>query len=92
MITLKINKLSRYVKIVEGEISDALTLHQRGEDGRYDKRTSNMKSIAHKDLFLPPHLYGQLAHHEDGLANLIEFGSIEKQIQVITIGIFFSYF
>lgn len=72
----------KYVKQIEGEISDGLTLHQRGEDGSYDKRTSSTKNIARKDLFLPPHLYGQLSKHNNGLVNLIEYGSIDKLIQV----------
>lgn len=67
---------------MEGEISDALTLHQRGEDGRYDKRTSSTKATARKDLFLPPHLYGQLSKFEEGLQMLLEYGEIDKMLQV----------
>lgn len=72
----------RYVKLMEGEISDTLTLHQRGEDGRYDKRISSSKSVARKDLFILPHLYGQLSKHEEGLKCLIECGSIDRLIYV----------
>lgn len=35
----------RYVKIIEGEISDSLTLHQKNEDGRYERAVSNVGTI-----------------------------------------------
>lgn len=79
----------RYVKLVEGEISDTLTLHQRGEDGRYDKRSSSSRSTTRKEIFLPPHIYGQLAKHEEGFQLLLDHGSIDKFIQVSSI-VFFS--
>lgn len=31
----------RYVRLVEGDISDTLTLHQRDEDGKYERVVSN---------------------------------------------------
>ncbi|KAK9696755.1 Rapamycin-insensitive companion of mTOR, middle domain [Popillia japonica] len=76
----------RYVKMVEGEISDALTLHQRGEDGRYDKRSSSIRSTTRKEIFLPPHIYGQLSKHEEGFQMLLDNGSIDKFLQHIESG------
>ncbi|KAI4461162.1 cytosolic regulator pianissimo [Holotrichia oblita] len=76
----------RYVKMVEGEISDALTLHQRGEDGRYDKRSSSIRSTTRKEIFLPPHIYGQLSKHEEGFQMLLDHGSIDKFLQHIESG------
>lgn len=72
----------RYVKLVEGDISDALTLHQRNEDGKYDKRASCLRNTNKKEVFLPPHLYGQLNQHSEGYDSLISHGQIEKYIEV----------
>ncbi|GJQ71662.1 rictor [Trypoxylus dichotomus] len=77
----------RYVKIVEGEISDALTLHQRGEDGRYDKRSSSSRSTTRKEIFLPPHIYGQLSKHEEGFQMLLDHGSIDRFLQHLENGL-----
>ncbi|KAJ8979985.1 hypothetical protein NQ317_016648 [Molorchus minor] len=35
----------RYVKLVEGDISDALTLHQRNDDGKYNKRATSVRNV-----------------------------------------------
>lgn len=72
----------RYVKIIEGDTADVLTLHQRGEDGRYDKRTSSIRAANRKDLFLPPHLYGQLSRHPVGFKLLLDNGSLDTYIGV----------
>lgn len=89
----------RYVKIIEGDTADVLTLHQRGEDGRYDKRTSSVRAANRKDLFLPPHLYGQLSKHPTGYQMLVDNGSLDTYIGVnvqitslITIIIKLSYY
>lgn len=74
--------LCRYVKIIEGDTADVLTLHQRGEDGRYDKRTSSIRAASRKDLFLPPHLYGQLSKHSAGFQMLLNNGSLDIYIGV----------
>ncbi|KAG5892421.1 hypothetical protein JTB14_003357 [Gonioctena quinquepunctata] len=73
----------RYVKLVEGDISDALTLHQRNEDGKYDKRSSSLRNTNRRDVFLPPHIYGQLSQHALGFKLLIEQGQTEKMIEVL---------
>lgn len=72
----------KYVRIVEGETADALTLHQRGEDGRYDKRTSSLRATSRRDLYLPSHIYGQLTKLSVGLQMLLEYGSVESLIKV----------
>jgi rapamycin-insensitive companion of mTOR len=77
----------RYVKLVEGETSDVLTLHQRDEDGKYDKRVSAIRATNRKDTFLPPHLYGQLARQTDGFLMLVHHGSLETMIQFLTSGL-----
>ncbi|CAG9772448.1 unnamed protein product [Ceutorhynchus assimilis] len=77
----------RYTKIVEGEISDCLTLHQKNEDGKYDdQHTSNLsgtRSNYRKDIILPPHLYGQLNQYAEGFQKLTANGSITALIELI---------
>ncbi|CAH0555004.1 unnamed protein product [Brassicogethes aeneus] len=73
----------RYVKMTEGDIADALTLHQRGLDGKYDKRTSSIRSMNQKEVFLPPHLYGQLNQQKEGLQVLLEQGNCKNMIKII---------
>ena len=67
---------------MERETSDTLTLHQRGEDGRYDKRVSSNRSTYIKETFIPPHLYGQLSRHNEGFQLLLQQGSIANFVQV----------
>ncbi|KAL3268353.1 hypothetical protein HHI36_007469 [Cryptolaemus montrouzieri] len=76
----------RYVKQVEDNISDSLTLHQRGMDGKYNKRFSSSRMFYQKDLHLPPHLYGQLSQHSDGFKTLNEHGSIVKFLKILSHG------
>ncbi|XP_022918120.2 rapamycin-insensitive companion of mTOR [Onthophagus taurus] len=76
----------RYVRLVETETSDALTLNQRGEDGRYDKRTSSNKQTMKKDVFLPPHLYGQLSSHKEGFRILLENIPFDHMTQALEVG------
>lgn len=73
---------NRYVRIIEGDTADVLTLHQRGEDGKYDKRTSSVRAANRKELFFPPHLYGQLSRHPMGFRMLIDNGSLDTYIGV----------
>ncbi|CAG9860535.1 unnamed protein product [Phyllotreta striolata] len=73
----------RYVKIVEGEISDALTLHQRNDKGKYDKRSNVLRNCNRRDVFLPPHLYGQLTQHMLGFETLVAEGKCTKMIETI---------
>uniref|UniRef100_A0A0K2V7N4 Rapamycininsensitive companion of mTORlike [Saccoglossus kowalevskii] n=1 Tax=Lepeophtheirus salmonis TaxID=72036 RepID=A0A0K2V7N4_LEPSM len=55
----------QYVKLVEELLNESFTLHQRDEDGTYGRRKYGPHTV--KDLFIPPHLYGQLAISEEGL-------------------------
>lgn len=72
----------RYVRMIENEISDALTLHQRNENGKYDKRASSTRSSNKKDVFLMPHLYGQLNQHSEGFKMLMTHGTTDAMINV----------
>lgn len=71
----------RYVCLIESQLCDSLTLHQRGEDGRYCARISGAKHSP-SDVFLPPHLYGQLTQHEAGFNTLKQDENIQKLIKV----------
>lgn len=73
----------RYVKLVETDLSDALTLHQRNEMGKYDKRSSSTRMMNKKEAFLPPHLYGQLCQHPEGFKMLLDHGGIDEMMKLI---------
>ncbi|XP_046984569.1 rapamycin-insensitive companion of mTOR isoform X2 [Schistocerca americana] len=72
----------RYVGVIEGELHDSLTLHKRGEDGRYVRRISNVKQRV-ADVYVPPHLYGQLAQHEAGFRMLLDGGHLSSYFQIV---------
>ncbi|XP_064476967.1 rapamycin-insensitive companion of mTOR-like [Ornithodoros turicata] len=65
----------KYVMIVEDDINQAVTRHQRGEDGTYGRRSSNTRHKV-QDVFTPTHLYGQLAQHNGGLQFLLQHGNL----------------
>lgn len=71
----------RYVSIVEGELCDALSLYEKNEDGRYSSRLSNAK-LSPGDVYVAPHLYGQLSQHEAGFNTLMCDDNISRLIQV----------
>lgn len=75
----------RYVSLLEAELLDALTLHQRSEDGRYDRRHSSAGrwAGARRDVFIPPHLFGQLAQHEQGWSALLDSGRLIPFITLV---------
>ncbi|XP_063227632.1 rapamycin-insensitive companion of mTOR [Bacillus rossius redtenbacheri] len=73
----------RYVRLVEGEIHDSFTLHQRGEDGRYSRRVTSAKHAV-RDVFVPPHLYGQLVQHDKGFQLLLREGRLDSLFQVVS--------
>ncbi|KAK3927944.1 Rapamycin-insensitive companion of mTOR [Frankliniella fusca] len=72
----------RYVRFVEGEIHDALSLHQRGEDGHYNRRVSSAKHIV-KDVFVPPHLYGQLTQLPQGRKLLFHDPRVQSLLKTV---------
>lgn len=75
----------RYVKIVEDYISQAVTWHQRGDDGTYGRRSSNTR-LHVQDVFVPAHLYGQLAQHREGLEFLQRHGCLDRHWDAIRAG------
>lgn len=79
------NFIYRYVHLVEAEILDSLTLHQRSEDGRYDRRHSSQARWpgVKRDIYIPPHLYGQLAQHEQGYSALVEAACLPSLVTLV---------
>lgn len=75
----------RYVGLIEGDLHDSVTLHQRNEDGKYTRRLTNAKH-KWKDVFIYPHLYGELSQHEKGFQALIQNGHIFKMMQCVQNG------
>lgn len=75
----------RYVHLVEAEILDSLTLHQRSEDGRYDRRHSSISRWpgVRRDIYIPPHLFGQLSQHEQGYSTLIDSNCLNPLIILV---------
>lgn len=70
----------KYVRLMESELLDSLTLHQRSEYGRYDRRHSTVRAganVARRDVYVLPHLYSQLVQHAHGRATLVHSGTLE---------------
>lgn len=73
----------RYVELVEVLVRDAVSTLRRGEDGKYPERASrNQEQSRFVDIYVPPHLYGQLVQHKDGLEALLEYGDIDALVDV----------
>ncbi|KAK0085804.1 hypothetical protein PV326_005791 [Microctonus aethiopoides] len=71
-----------YVGIIEGDIHDSLTRRQRGENGHYLRRSTNM-TVLPRDVFVPPHLMGQLVQHESGIQLLIKRNVLQRFARII---------
>ena len=71
----------RYVMLVEGIINDGFSLHQRSEEGHgtYGRRSGQDRETV-RDVFTPPHLYGQLAQTKQGLELLLAENSFWEMI------------
>lgn len=72
----------RYVGLIEREIHDCLTRRQRGENGSYMRRNTNIP-ISPRDAFIPPHLIGQLVQHELGLQLLMRRNVLQRFMRVV---------
>jgi len=71
------------VELVEALVRDSVSTLRRGPDGKYPQRASrDQEQSKFCDIFVPPHLYGQLVQHKDGLNILLEHGNIQSLIQV----------
>uniref|UniRef100_A0A6G1S4P4 Rapamycin-insensitive companion of mTOR n=1 Tax=Aceria tosichella TaxID=561515 RepID=A0A6G1S4P4_9ACAR len=72
----------RYVKLVEDVLNNTLTYHQKGEDGKYGRRIDRINLLT-KNSHIPPHLYGQLALHLDGVDILQTRKLLEPHYEMI---------
>ncbi|KAK1119626.1 hypothetical protein K0M31_013046 [Melipona bicolor] len=72
----------RYVGLIEGEIHDSLTRRQRNETGSYHRRTSNVP-MTPQNIFILPHLIGQLVQHDLGTQLLLRRNVIQRFIRVL---------
>lgn len=72
----------RYVGLIEGDIHDSLTRRQRGENGNYLRRSTNMVMTT-RDVYVPPHLLGQLVQHELGVQLLMRRNVLQRFARVI---------
>lgn len=72
----------RYVGLIEGEIHDSLTRRQRNETGSYHRRTSNVPMTPH-NIFILPHLIGQLAQHDLGMQLLLRRNVIQRFTRIV---------
>lgn len=72
----------RYVGLIEGEIHDSLTRRQRDETGSYHRRTTNVPMTPH-DIFILPHLIGQLAQHDLGMQLLLRRNVIQRFARIV---------
>lgn len=72
----------KYVGLMESEIHDALTRRQRDENGSYQRRITNVPMMP-RDIFISPHLIGQLAQHELGMQLLLRRNVIQRFARVL---------
>ncbi|XP_076231374.1 rapamycin-insensitive companion of Tor [Calliopsis andreniformis] len=72
----------RYVGLIEGEIHDSLTRRQRDETGSYHRRTTNVP-MTPQNIFVLPHLIGQLAQHDLGMQLLLRRNVIQRFARVV---------
>ncbi|XP_043216841.1 rapamycin-insensitive companion of mTOR-like [Amphibalanus amphitrite] len=72
---------ARYVSLVETELNDALTRHQRAAGGGYGRRTGERHQT--RPVHLPYHLYGQLAHHRAGFDLVRARPEVTDMIRVV---------
>ncbi|CAG7716760.1 unnamed protein product [Allacma fusca] len=76
----------RYVELVEVLVRDSVSTLRRGEDGKYPERASrNQEQSLFVDIYVPPHMYGQLAQHKPGLELLLEIGNIDGLMEVVLV-------
>ncbi|GIX98311.1 rapamycin-insensitive companion of mTOR [Caerostris darwini] len=67
----------KYVKVVEDLLNESFTHHRRGFEGTYGRRSSeNSHSV--RDVYLPPHIYGQLVQHAAGIKVLQKNGALPE--------------
>ncbi|KAK7495005.1 hypothetical protein BaRGS_00013645 [Batillaria attramentaria] len=72
---------ARYVSIVEEVCYEALTTYEKSNQGAFTRRS--MLKGPKKEAFLPVHLYGQLAQHEEGIEILKKEACLQEYFSTI---------
>ncbi|KAK7099628.1 rapamycin-insensitive companion of mTOR-like [Littorina saxatilis] len=72
---------ARYVKVVEDLLYEALTSHEKSSHGTFTRRS--LHKGPKKEVFLPAHLYGQLALHEEGMELLKREPCLQEYFSMI---------
>ncbi len=73
----------RYVSLVEELLNDGLTHHQRDERGVHYGRRRSHESYRTRDVFVPAHIYGQLAATSDGLEILKQEEPLKALVRLL---------
>ncbi len=71
----------RYVTLVEEMLSDGFSHHQKNEERIYGRRSHEAHVV--RDVFIPPHLYGQLAATESGFEALQQDGCLKQMFVLL---------
>ena len=71
----------KYVSLMEELLNDGLSRHQLNETRTYGRRSREGFSL--KDVFVPPHLYGQLALTKAGLDILFKHQALIDMLKVL---------
>eukprot|EP00111_Clytia_hemisphaerica_P003838 TCONS_00011021-protein len=79
----KDNYNKEYVTWIELEIAESLSSYEKqAAQGGYIRRSNN-RLIKRKNVYVLPHLYGELARHQDGLDLLEEENLISEAVDTI---------
>lgn len=70
-----------YVVTLESLLNDGFSHHQLNEEGGYGRRSHDAHAL--RDVFVPPHLYGQLASSAEGIDILTKESELDKLVNVI---------
>ena len=71
----------KYVSLIEELLNDGLSKHQLNETRSYGRRSRESFSV--KDVFVPPHLYGQLVLTQAGLEILMNEKAVINMIKFL---------
>ena len=73
---------NQYVGFIEELINDGLSRHQLNNNKTYGRRSHELYTV--KNIFVPPHLYGQLSLSKIGLIYLEQDSTVNEIIRYLT--------
>ena len=71
----------KYVAMLEELLNDGFTHHQLNDEKSYGRRSYEAHSM--RKVFVPPHLYGQLAVSKEGMEILIKEGPLQEMFRLL---------